>query len=377
MLISGLTLFVLSGCATSPDEKSEVANVTINTDPNRPLVGVSYFAGWWPPPRSKWQTPRTGVDWREKFPERVPLLGEYNSQETMDQEIVAAASHGVDFFAILWYPPSTGDSQWPLLNRGLGFFLASPESRRMRFVVEFCNHAPFTTKTDAEWDACIAAWMPVFKHALCLRVDGRLVFKIHSIHQFYLDSGENLDIVAARIAKLRKAVRDAGLGEMVIGAGGMGQVGKDDWPVKSIDFSGDYMLVPSSEKADSARPIEELANFLRSVRLERAGNAIPYMPVIAAGWDPRPWNDPRPFFAMPTAEQWTAELRRLNDDLAVSTNLGIPRRDGKVAKAFTIYAWNEFGEGGILAPTRGERDTKLRGIRDVLGVAPPPEPVRR
>ncbi len=32
-----------------------------------------------------------------------------------------------------------------------------------------------------------------------------------------------------------------------------------------------------------------------------------------------------------------------------------------------IYAWNEFAEGGIVAPTVGEGDTKLRGIREVFG----------
>jgi hypothetical protein len=32
-----------------------------------------------------------------------------------------------------------------------------------------------------------------------------------------------------------------------------------------------------------------------------------------------------------------------------------------------IYAWNEFGEGGIVAPTRGEGMMKLQAIRLVFG----------
>ena len=31
-----------------------------------------------------------------------------------------------------------------------------------------------------------------------------------------------------------------------------------------------------------------------------------------------------------------------------------------------VYAWNEFGEGGIVAPTRGENEMKLEAIRDVF-----------
>jgi hypothetical protein len=32
-----------------------------------------------------------------------------------------------------------------------------------------------------------------------------------------------------------------------------------------------------------------------------------------------------------------------------------------------IYAWNEFGEGGIVAPTRGDKQVKLEVIREVFG----------
>jgi hypothetical protein len=32
-----------------------------------------------------------------------------------------------------------------------------------------------------------------------------------------------------------------------------------------------------------------------------------------------------------------------------------------------IYAWNEFGEGGIVAPTRGDGRIKLEAIRKVFG----------
>ena len=70
------------------------------------LVGVYYFAGWWRDPPNKWIT--RGVDWRPQYPGRVPILGEYNDQDTMDKEIIAAADHGVDFFQILWYSVAEG-----------------------------------------------------------------------------------------------------------------------------------------------------------------------------------------------------------------------------------------------------------------------------
>ena len=38
-------------------------------------------------------------------------------------------------------------------------------------------------------------------------------------------------------------------------------------------------------------------------------------------------------------------------------------------KAFTIYAWNEFGEGGIVAPTKGRGHMMLQCIKDVFGTS--------
>ncbi len=57
------------------------------------LVGVSYFAGWWKELSNKWHGQGWKIgqpDWRPEFPERVPALGEYNEQATMDREIISA-----------------------------------------------------------------------------------------------------------------------------------------------------------------------------------------------------------------------------------------------------------------------------------------------
>ena len=88
-----LLLFSAAAAASEPSERRQQMDV---------LVGVNYFPGWWKPLPNKWQD-RRGEDWRSRFPERVPLLGEYNDQETMNREIVADGGAGVDFFSILWY----------------------------------------------------------------------------------------------------------------------------------------------------------------------------------------------------------------------------------------------------------------------------------
>jgi hypothetical protein len=40
---------------------------------------------------------------------------------------------------------------------------------------------------------------------------------------------------------------------------------------------------------------------------------------------------------------------------------------GQRQKILTIHAWNEFGEGGFLAPTVEEKTMKLEVLKDVFG----------
>ena len=124
--------------------------------PSAPLIGINYFAGWWTGPGDKWKEPwNTSVDWRPLYPGRVPLIGQYTTeQSTMDGDIVAASSAGVDFFSILWYDnypcghraPGSGH-----LNDGLSLFMSSKEAHRMQFMIEWCIALPlFGVHSDME-----------------------------------------------------------------------------------------------------------------------------------------------------------------------------------------------------------------------------------
>ena len=349
--------------------------------PPRLLVGVNYFAGWWEELPNKWHGhgwTAAEPDWRPLYPNRVPLLGDYNDQPTMDREIAAAADHGVDFFSLLWYYAPAGsknehDAQ--RLNRGLDNFLASPNAGRMKFIVEYCNPGAFSATTDAQWADCIKVWVAAMKHPSYLRVGGRLVFKVHGADAFWATHGQDVARCRRDLDLLRQAVRDAGLGEMLIGGGIMSRSGVDPagpWP-KLWDFTATYMSVPDAGVRADDQPYAELAAEARTARGLHARDPIPWVPYLAAGWNPRPWTHPeadpghRTFFAFPTREEWTAELRAARDDFARYPTLGLPLPDGGRQPALTIYAWNEFGEGGMVAPTRGMGTMMLDGIREVFG----------
>lgn len=329
------------------------------------LVGVSYFAGWWEPLPNKWHDGE-GRDWRPRFPERVPLLGAYNTQEVMDREIVAASEHGVDFFAILWYYNPPGVEREPnsrFLDRGLEGFMASPEAHRMKFFIEFCNHPPYEVETDDAWQACVDYWTDCIAHPSYLRVDGKPVFKVHGGHYFFQQNGQDSKRCHDRLNQLRDAVRARGLGELLIGCGVAAHesVGPDHFAAQLFDFTGTYMDLPPLPKQEKDYPFAQLDAFICEGRLRHINDAVPYMPFVGAGWSPHPWPDPRACFTLPERGEWRKALEQVAADLAQHERLGLP---GK--KAFTIYAWNEFGEGGFVAPVQADPYMKLEVIRDVF-----------
>lgn len=291
----------------------------------------------------------------------------------MDAEIDAAAAHGVGFFPILWYhanPDSPPEPHSHLLNRGVEFFMASPASCRMRFFIEFCNHPPFEVEGADRWEQCVAEWLEIMAHPSYLRIDGRAVFKVHGGDFFIEQNGGDVDLARRRLDLLRASARDNGLGEMLIGGGVMATqaIGPDNPIARLFDFTCTYMDVPPHERMEEDYDYEMLADLARTARYVHAADAVPYVPYLAAGWNPRPWPDERATYAFPRRDQWNAELVRMKQDLAALPNLGFPRRDGTLEPAFNIYAWNEFGEGGIVAPTESEGAMKLEEIRDVFDV---------
>ena len=363
---------------TAHGQQSPAADVSTkgNSIDREILVGINYFAGWWEPLPNKWHR-QDGSDWRSDFPERMPLLGQYNDQSTMDREIVAASTYGVDFFSILWYPSLADGRVEPnarFLERGITCFTASPEAHRMKFMIEFCNHRPFEVKTDEHWDRCVEYSVKQMRYPAYLRVGGRPVFKVHSGGGMVQQCDGDIELAKTRLDRFRRAVADAGLGEVLIGAGfhaGM-KITPEHWAAELFDFSACYMDIPQLEQTEEDYPFDTLAEHTNAARQQRGNDPICYLPYMPAGWNPRPWPDKRARFALPTANQWTLELQRMKRDLSEMEKLGLPLPDGTVQKAFTIYAWNEFGEGGFVAPTAGEKYMKLEAIEQVFQ-SPAPE----
>lgn len=115
-------------------------------------------------------------------------------------------------------------------------------------------------------------------------------------------------------------------------------------------------------------PYAECADFQAAARGNHSGDPVPYLPNLIAGFDPRPWEEQSPSFAPPTDAEWRAALTQAKDLVAAPGNtvFGFPDGRGGVVPAAMIYAWNEFGEGGILAPSAGAGSSLLQAVADVF-----------
>ena len=342
------------------------------------LLGIYYFSGWSRQPPDRWVT--GGRDWRQDWPERVPLLGEYNEQGTMDREIAAAADHGVHFFQILWYPAGRTPGEWSTdsLNAGFRQFLTSTNRHRMKFTLEYVNHPPFDLKADDEWRSACREWAAAMQDPAYLRVGGRPVFKIHGLQHFLNQNGKDTQRVAARIRILRDVARESGLADPLISGGVVPSEADTIAAAASpYDFLTTYMDMPGLPKVEKIYPYALLlAHAEQAWKRYAEKSPLPYAPYLPAGWDPRPWKDPRPSFDLPTRDEWKAALRKVKTALDAHSNLGLRISPTQRQKMLLIYAWNEFGEGGMVAPTRGDGTMKLEAIRQVFGPGAAVAPAR-
>ena len=184
---------------------------------------------------------------------------------------------------------------------------------------------------------------------------------------------------------MRAMVRAEGLGEMIIGVGSVISDLTDPsaWWGYRYDWKGTYAGVANDEASFTGRvlPWRNESAYIRDYRRQQAYTAsnisarrtskganysLSYVPMLMSGWDPRPWGEKRASYVFPTHAEWVSDLEDMAADLQALPAVGFPRKDGTAQLAFNIYAWNEFGEGGIMAPSVGWNYSRLDALRQVF-----------
>jgi hypothetical protein len=338
-------------------------------------VGVYYFEGWYH------DTPGAiaafaNAELRNDFPEREPIWGgglwRGDTVEVMEQQIDLAADHGVAFFTFDWYwygnvAATLNDG----INSGLKNFLLASNRHRMKFSIDVINVSP-TGIPAGEWSAATDMLMPYLSDPSYLYVGGKPLLTVFdptdaSIPYTYIQS---------------KAAQ-AGLPGVSLASDKRGATDKYNYVVL-------YNSIPGYGAGENAMPYKNLTYYTDGIRPRpsetwadpgtwdtQAGGIVPgqqyFIPTVMSGFDARPWDTPPSwYFNNPTfmvdGQNWGrtpatfgAHLQAAIDWLNAHPDKATPE------KLIMIYAWNEFGEGGYIAPTLGDPEgLYLDAIKSVV-----------
>ena len=322
---------------------------------NHILIGAYYFDGWSgkSPSTEDWAkraNAPTGLTYKlmTDFPEREPVWGWRNDDiRIMERQIDLAADNGIDFFVFCWYwkrdkNGNVSDAQVNALpnHTSMKLFLQARNKHRMKFAVMVTDHSGEEVKEQDSWNSLITFLSKeYFSDSQYLRFGNKpyLCFFQGGEANTYLDG-------------MRLTAHTCGLDGLVFAACNFHNT------ESKFDVTTFYNETIETGKAKEAQSYQKL--------ISRTEYYWPYQPVNSipsciVGYDKRPWFEKENFIYY--TERSPALFYALLKDAVDFTYKRKP-----AYPAIMIYAWNEFGEGGYLVPTKGDRRAKyLKQVRKI------------
>jgi hypothetical protein len=317
------------------------------------------------------------------FSDRQPLTGWQDADPcVVEKQLATARAFGIDFFVFDWYFGAPGTANGERLNNALEVTHALPDRHGMQYAILYVNADPFVI-APADWPAAVTGWISYFKDPAYLRIGGKpALFVIDS--NGLRDTFGSSAAVRAALDSLRSQAQAAGLpGVYVVGGlqapridqrAALASAVISAYQAEGYDAVTLYNYPGTPLPAPGGLPFSALADAGRWIwDGEATYGSLAFIPVAAAGWDPRPWNELDPSLGYVVYYSRTpAQVAALTSD-AIDWAEGHPRLRTEPAPApplVLLEAWNEVGEGSYLLPTVGEG----RAYGDALAAALTPGP---
>lgn len=380
-------VFIVSACILFAHTNAALSQ---STGAEQYVVAAYYFPQWHMDPVNELHKKAPWTEWdivkaaKPKFPghmqPKVPVWGYQmeDSPDAMARKIDAAASHGVNAFIFDWYFNEGGPYLEGALNNG---FLKAPNRNKVRFALMWANHDRGGEQGELSRESFdkMAEHLvsDYFTNSAYLLINGKPYFSIYEVRTFITGMG---GIQKARNAlnSLRQRALDAGLKGVHINV--------VDWQLKNRPDAAKLLRVLGADSVTSytwghhvrlkdlgfptVNYMDVAERYLTYSKQARQKYGLPYYPNMTMGWDPTPrMKEGQPFdgrgypntpvIVGNTPERFMHILQQVKADLAAAPP------DERV---ITIYAWNEWGEGGYLEPDTVTGMGYLNAIRDVMGV---------
>jgi len=302
------------------------------------------------------------------YSSREPLLGFYNllDQNIMDTHILQASSRGVSFFAFYWYWNSD-TNQEDEVSAPLQTFISSSLKNYMKFLIApiKLGNAPMTLNM---WQNSVVPFIMenyLSDSAYLKTVDDRPVLIFFD--SYFLDSIDDWPIA---ISFLRNyVIGQTGKNPVILWLYQEGQSSYDleyVFNMMNVDGFAGFQLGPIIP----AEPYEQTLSRWSSFTSERHG--FFHFACASTGFDRRPWwqigwgypgegvND-RPYNTGISLQLFTEHLYVVKEYL--------DEHPIETSKTLIIYAWNEWGEGGIIEPSVVHQYEYLDTIKSVFGLS--------
>lgn len=337
--------------------KGSYAQDNQNTDIQ---IGAYYFGGW------TGKTNHITNSLLHEFPNRKPKWGWYASNPSiMAQEIDYAANAGIAFFSFCWYYVNSDSSRYKShpLNSALDFFIKAPNSKRMKFNLLVANHEG-TEVGPKDWNFVTDEWLNIFNNDNYLHVGDKPLITIFSIKHLVDRFGSTIRVKEALQIARKKAIRQGFKGINFAICLNDNAVDIKYAKECGFDIFTGYNYHYSGFNSKQVIPIDSLLNSSIKVwdRLARINS--PYIPAITLNWDPRPWAAFNKKIMDSPRYSGFSERSIYDAIIAVKSWLKANEVITVKEKIAMVYAWNEYGEGAWLTPTKN--NNKLIYLKKAL-----------
>lgn len=326
-------------------------------------LGAYYFDGW------TGLTNHITESLITNFPERKPKWGWITStQKNMQFQIDAAATSGISFFSFCWYyvnSDSTIFKNHPL-NNALRLYIAAPNRNKLEFNLLIANHAGHIIGPK-DWNVVTAAWISYFKNPEYLKVDGKPLVTFFSFRTLIQEFGSTAAVRLA-LEQLREKAKSNGLKGVNLAAC-IHDEKNDVNLAKQCGFDiltsyNDHTAGFSEQKKRNIS-IDDLTKSNTRIWDNYKMEKLPYIPVVTLNWDPRPWYDIDK--SLPLSQYYFGYSSRSVFEMISSLRKWCNRHPNQITKdrIAVVYAWNEYGEGAWLTPSKSD-NSLLNGLKRAL-----------
>ncbi|MES2378943.1 MAG: glycoside hydrolase family 99-like domain-containing protein [Bacteroidota bacterium] len=327
-------------------------------------IGVFYYPGWRDNINASNPLPWNQI---KAFPEREPLLGWYKEGEIAlaEQQIQWMHDYGIDFVVYDWY---WNKGNYEDNGHALQAYLAAKNKNLLKFSLLWDN-ASTATLNETQFTSMVKNWITTcFSQPQFLKVNGMplvYIFSISNLHEdakkFGMTSKQLLDEADA----MAKAAGYAGISFV---ANTTGQPGDEYWldygAKNSYDLFSAYNYHRGPDINTQSQSYQELSDgYLAHWKFViNKTQGLNFIVPMTSGWNRKPWggsSNPLHDNSVSTPESFEQHLAR--------AKAFMDENPQKTMKMGVICAWNEFGEGSYIEPTKTFQTQYLEKVKKVFG----------